>query len=360
MIVVPLKEELFKSRAIPRIMHALAAGQKPDLPKATVSRAIRLLKQADLVGSDLSVQAPLIGDRIALNPRDLYVHKIFKSRFMGPVLDALSKGEEYGIRELATILRFNPMAVKRVMDDLRAAKLLEGGRLKQEAFYQPTDALDCVPRIVHRKALRYFISFIEREPCIDAVIAYGNAAIGKLGDLELLIIRRLTEQLSSLEEMDVVDGNIVLKAARAAHQVTAAYASMRIQLAIVGAFDWHSYQYIAKPLLSTRLYRASQGITVYGDASPSLVKLFEDFRLMSPLSPDELTRAMERGYVVRTQSGFEATMKWVNEYVAPATTKASEDQITVDVDSNKVTIPRIVLVKEKQGYESGSASRRFN
>lgn len=350
MLTLPLKEELFAFKAIPSILRSLALGRQPNIPKSTLHRTMRALKQADIVAKDLSLQVPVVGDGVVLNTRDQYVAKILSSQVMGPLLSILASGRRFGVRELASILKCEPSTVKRVLDKLRATGLVEDGHLSTNVIHCPVDPIEEVPRLIHRKALKYFLSFLVGERYVDAVIAYGDVVVGKpTKDIEVLVVRKLTERLSSLVEVDKVDGELALKMVKAAHQVSIAYSPIHLNLSIVDGFDWQSYQFISKPFLSTRLYRASQGVVVYGDATVSLAKLLEQWGMMVPASPDEFARMIEKGYAIKTEKGLEATMKWVDDCIAKATTKANEDEITVNVGNGevKMTIPRIVLVKSK-------------
>jgi len=353
MVVLPLREELFASRAVPAILRALSEGTKPKIPKATFHRVVRSLQKADIVGKNLSLQVRVHEDRMVVNLRDSQFAQILSSKFMAAILEKLvsahSHGHSYGIRELASMLECSPGTVKPILDKLQAAGLLESGRISADAIHHPDDPLEEVPRIVHRKALKYFLSFLGDERHLDALVMYGDAAIGKpVRDIEVLAVRKLIEPMPSLASIDNVDGALAIRLSQAAHQVSVAYPPIHLNIAIVGTFHWQSYRLVSKPFLSSRLYRASQGIVVYGDASANLAKLFEDWRMMAPMSPDDLERAVARGYATKTKDGYEATMKWVNEYIAPATTKAGEDEITVTVNSDEVTISRIVLVKGKE------------
>jgi hypothetical protein len=350
MVAIPFKKELFASKAVPMTLRDLVAGNRPKIPKRTFYDAIQVLKRADILGNDYSPLVPIVENGVVLNTRDLYLTKIFSSRLMGPLLDRLASGQSFGTRELASILESEPSTVKRVVDKLRQAGVVDSdGHVLGDLIYRPTDLADEVPRLHHRKAVKHFLSLFDQKEKVQAFIIYGDAAVGKAtSSVEILAIRRLSKLVTVLEELNTIDCELAGSMAGAAQQVSIAYPPTRFMFAVVGSFDWQSYHMISKPMLSPRLYRASQGITVFGDASANLARLFEDWRMMAPMSPDELARALKRGYVANTETGYEATMKWVNEYVAPATTKATEDEITVIVDSHEVTIPRIVLVKGKE------------
>lgn len=351
MVAIPLRKELFASKAIPVIICALARGERPKIPRSTFHDAVKVLRQADILGNDLSIQVPLLDDRVVLNTRDYQLARIFCSPLMGAVLDKLSSGRSFGVRELASTLKANLSSVQRVLVRLRSVGLVQNGGLSSSVVYHPAEPADEVPRLKHRKAVKYFLSFLNQEDKIEAVIVYGDAAVGKPSPtVEILTIRRLTKPIVALEELETVNAELAGNMAEAANQVATAYPPLRLDLSIVGAFDWQSYELISKPMLSPRLYRASQGIVVYGDATVNLTKLMGHWRMMVPLSPDDLARGIERGHIAQTEKGLEATMKWVDEYLAPATTKASEDEIIVTLPdgATKMTVRRIVLVKGRE------------
>jgi len=345
MLIFPYEKELFSSKAIPTIIREIAAGGRPRLHDQLIHHAVQIVREAGVVSPDLHLQVPSLDRGIVLNLRDSKIDRLLNSKHMRPVLNALASDKPVKLRELAATLECNPGTVKHVLDKLQKFGLIAGGQLVKEAIYSPQDPVDEIPRLEHRNAVSYFLSFIRKEGNLDAVIVYGDSATGRLTrNIEALLVSKLIVPVPSGQEPDI---DLVTVAARAALDTASVHQPFKLELALIECFEWQSYLQISKPFISPRLYRAIQGITVYGESQPSPTKLFDQWTKISPMRENELSKAIERGVFIRTPSGFEATKDFV-DVLSKVSTRASEDMITINVDkARSVPIPRIRLVKDK-------------
>jgi len=342
LVFFPLKEEFFASKAIPDVIHSITTGEQTALPRRTRYRVLRKLMDVEIIDTKHSIRVPIIDGKIVLNTRDSCLSQIMSNKLFFDVINGLNLKGKCGIRELASILSASPSSVKRVMDKLEVMGMLENGQLMPNVIFHPPDRTDEVPRLIHRKAVKYLISFTSNEPRIRSIIVLGDVARGRPSNrIELLIV--IDSQPPHLR--DAKDAEVASNIAYATCEVSKAYPPISFDIALVNGFHWQSYLAIAKPFLSTRLYRAKEeGIVVYGEATQNFAELLTQWQMLSPMSDDDFSRMVERGYATQTEKGYAATMKWVEEYIAKAITEAVEDEIGVPVNTTKIVIPRIVLV----------------
>jgi hypothetical protein len=344
MLIFPYEEELFSSKSIPAIIREITAGGRPKLHDQLIHHAVQILRETGMVSPDLHLQVPSFDRGIVLNLRDSKIDRLLNSKHMRPILNALASDKPVKLRELAATLECNPGTVKRVLDKLQKFGLISDGQLVKEAIYTPQDPVDEIPRLEHRNAISYFLSFIRKENNLDVVMVYGDSATGRVThNIEVLLITKLVVPVPRSHEPDI---DLMTVAARAALDTASVHQPFKLELALVESFEWQSYLLISKPFISPRLYRASQGIAVHGESQPSLTKLFDQWTKISPMSETELSKAIERGVFIKTPAGFEATKSFV-DVLSKASTKASEDVITVNVGAKTVSIPRLRLVKAK-------------
>lgn len=327
--------ELFKYKAMPRIFKALSLKQPmtastlmraAQVPWKTSWTVLRLLERAEYVRRSNRKYAAtdVIGDEaFFLNLRDCLTDELFRWRATRALLYLLYTKPHCSLRELSQRLGVSYETVKAIVKRLRKINLVRGGEVEEGFLVNPADAVELVPRIVHREVVRHFLSALKTyiPEFSEAVVVFGDASWGK-PTFELA----LATVVSSPDPDRMLF--IAKKLVYASESVAVNYGA-RINLTMMARYVWPQLKLNIVDYDKPSLESIVDGICVYGSL-PRDEELLELGRAFSPWPNEVIQEKLEKGYIVPIGDGKYAYTEKAIKVFREKRSKVVETQIEVD------------------------------
>ena len=334
---IPFKmaDELLKYGSATKILKALSSGQL--MTAASIMREVRLSWKAVWSALQALVKTEYVTregrmyratekvreNSFLLNLRDSLTDELLRWKSARHILYLLYTRPECSLLEISDASNLPYPTVRAVVKRLRRIGLIAGKKISSELIMEPSDQLELVPRIAHRRALRHFLSTLKTYyPKFDeAIILFGDASWGKLVitlDLAVIVEKPEPEWMLYIAKKLVYSSKNVTADLGVIINLTmmARYVLPQINLDIV--------EY-ASPL--PRM--VANGICIYGQL-PRSEDLFELGGYLNPRPEEEIRRLLRKGYIQRIEGDRYVYTEKAIERFRKNKSRVTENLIRID------------------------------